>query len=156
MDLRAVLAHHEAGHVVADIVGGVGVGRVSVVHPVGGKTDVVGYTETDLAGLDADALRERLEPAVVGLLAGPFAEERYTGVYNGERAAADIHAAASLGTSCCPDGVDWATYENGLSGRARQIVNDRWSAISDLAAELADLGEMTGTQLDAFLARRLP
>lgn len=141
---------------VVDALGGVAVDGVSIVHPVGGKTDVRGYDEADLAGLDPEALRVRLEPAVVGLLAGPFAEERFTGRYDADRAAADLYAAASLGLTCLPEDVAWEDYERGLSRRARDLVHDHWSLISELAAALTALGEMTGAQVDAFLHGRMP
>lgn len=155
MSMRVTLAHHEAGHVVADLLGGIAVSSTSVIDPIGGRTDVLGCEESDLEGLEPMARRERLECAVVGLLAGPIAEEAYTGVYDAERAAADLHSAAELGFACLPDGLTWATFEQSLTLRARQLVSDRWSVIGELAAELADRGEMTEHQLATFLAARL-
>ena len=155
MSMHVILAHHEAGHVVADLLGGIEVSRTSVIDPIGGRTDVLGCEEADLEGMEPVARRERLESAVIGLLAGPIAEEAYTGVYDAERAAADLHSAAELGFACLPDGLTWATFEQGLTLRARQLVSHWWSVISELASELADRGEMTEHQLDTFFADRL-
>jgi hypothetical protein len=155
MSMRMILAHHEAAHVVADRVGGIAVSRTSVIDPIGGRTDVLGCEEAELECLAPVARRERLESAVIGLLAGPIAEEAYTGVYDTERAAADLHSAAELGFACLPDGLTWATFEQRLTLRARQLISDRWSVICELASELADRGEMTEDQLDTFLAGRL-
>lgn len=146
------LAHHEAGHVVADRLGNVVVTRVLISGSAGGRTDVDGLDEDDLNGLDNEALRQKVEPAVVALLAGPFAEEAYTGTYDAERAEVDLNKAAVLGLACLPDGTTWPAYDQVLTERARRIVADHWGTICQLAKELEQAGHMTAKDLDRFFA----
>ena len=153
-ELRAILAHHEAGHVVADFIGGVRVSRVSIDQAWGGVTVVEGLEEPDLEALTGEALTGVLEPAVVGLLAGPLAEEALTGLYDTDRAVADLESAGRLGFASVPDGVSWSDYDDELTGRARRIVADYWPIIVDLAAELVLQGEMNGEDVVRFLEPR--
>ena len=128
---------------------------MSIDEAWGGVTVVEGLEEPDLEGLTSEALTVVLEPAVIGLLAGPLAEEALTGLYDKDRAVADLKSAARLGFASVPDGASWSDYDVELTRRARQIVADHWPTILDLAAELIERGEMDGVEVAGFLAPRL-
>jgi hypothetical protein len=150
VDLLARLSHHEAGHVVADRVCGVAVKRVMVDKVQGGRTDISGFGAVDLEGLSPTECRQKLEPAMIGLLAGPYAEERLVGNFDPEMAARDLHSVASMGFDCVASLAEWPAYEAELSGRARHIVDKQWASIEDLANHLAHERRLSADELAAW------
>ena len=145
-----VVAHHEAGHVVADHLLGVEVSQVLVDPAHGGRTDVEGWDDVDVDGLSSEQRKQRLEPAMISLLAGPFAEERYAGEFDPQLAAADLHEVAALGFECVDRLDEWPAYEAELSARANAIVTDTWHDIKLLAGELERRRTMDSTDLQAW------
>lgn len=147
--LRTV-AHHEAGHVVADYLLGVEVSRVLIDPAHGGRTDVNGWDDVDIDGLSSEQRKQRLEPAMIALLAGPLSEERYAGEFDPHMAAADLHEVAAFGFECVDRLSEWPAYEAELSALAKEIVTDRWTDIRLLAQELERRRTMDSTDLQAW------
>lgn len=147
--LRAV-AHHEAGHVVVDVVLGLQIERVVIDSTHGGRTDISGWDRIDLDGLPPDECRQRLEPGMLALLAGPFAEEQYAGEFDPLVAAADLSEVAAAGYGCVERLDQWPSYEGELSERARTLVLENWEDIHQLAGTLEQRGSMDAADLDAW------
>ena len=145
-----ILAHHEAGHVVADHLLGVEVSKVMIDPALGGRTDVEGWDNIDVDGLSSEQCKQRLEPAMISLLAGPFAEERYAGEFDPELAAADLHEVAALGFECVDSLIEWPAYEAQLGARANEVISDRWRDIELLAQELVQRRTMDSTDLQEW------
>ena len=150
VEFLRTIAHHEAGHVLADHLLGVEVSRVLIDPAHGGRTDVDGWDDVDVDGLSSEQRKQRLEPAMISLLAGPFAEERYAGEFDTQMAAADLHEVAALGFERVDRLEEWPAYEAELSARANEMVTDKWHDIELLARELERRRTMDSTDLQAW------
>ena len=154
-------AHHEAGHAVITIVLGCDFKEVAV-----GPTRAECYTEGEqrfqLPRPGPDGLspedRSRVENEMVQLLAGPFAEERFTGK--------TITQAEKIGRAGIPDD-DWHKFWRcagalqsseetaALHDRSRALVKTNWDSIEAVAAALIARRVITAGEVRELISSAL-
>ena len=145
-ETRAALAHHEAGHAVVNVVGGLIVDGVTVTDAVC-HTAVVGLEDLEQAKPPRDEYRRRAEPYLIGQLAGGLAEQRYTGLV-ADSGGDDRVNAAWLGIEICPESEGLQAYLDRMSAAAATAVAANWPAIQAVAKRLAATDHLSRADLD--------
>jgi hypothetical protein len=144
----AVVAHHEAGHVVAAVALGIEVESATITPaPADGVAGrVIVPDMVDGCGVEHYADRAAM------LWAGPLAAARYQrGVDVGDAEdRAQIRRLATLAT--LGDG-EVAAFETWTRTRATVVIRDRWPAVCAVAAALVDCHELSGEQARRIVAR---
>lgn len=140
MDLRAV-AHHEAGHAVADFYHDFSVRLVTIVpdHKTAGRVELAFWPE-----VEAD--RRLAEDMLLCFACGPEAERRYLRRRNKFGAVSSDYMQGELLFRLI--GIEKPDFEFLLLDElARQYVEAHWQEIRAVAQELLDRGTLTGDEL---------
>lgn len=147
-------AYHEAGHAVASLALGRGVRRVSIVPDLAAGTLGLA-TNHGLPSFRPDVrddapTQAKAEREILILLAGPAAEERFTGRRNRAGAAGDhAAAAAALALSLCGDEDEASAFLAWLVIRGRNLIAapGQWIRVAALARALVDRRELSGAEV---------
>jgi len=134
-------AYHEAGHAVAALRLNVSVRSVSIVPTKGSLGRMAHYRKTGFSpDIDITSLRAKgvLERDAIVTLAGPAAEKRYTGRYNGHGAGSDIDRVLNLLSYACPDEKVLRAYFHYLRESAAAMMRSEhvWAQVAAVAREL--------------------
>ena len=146
---RSALAHHEAGHAVVDVAGGLVVDGV-VVSDQECRTDVVGLGYLEGEQLPGDEYRRRIEPYLIGQLAGGIAERRHTGLAT-DSGDDDRQNAAWLATKIVPESESLQHYLERMALAAEIAVTSSWLAIKAVASRLCEADQLTREELEEVI-----
>jgi hypothetical protein len=156
----ATLAHHEAGHAVAAVVRGRALLRVSIVPSESSGFGGVSFYRSFLDQIDPDSFvptrRQRaiIEDQVVISLAGPTAEELFTG----ERCRTDDGdglPAYELIELLRLGSLDEERKYFRFMDIARGLVSEHWPAIQGFAELLLECREVTGAYATELIRREI-
>jgi hypothetical protein len=148
--MRAALAHHEAGHAVVNVAGGLIVDGVTLTDDRQ-HTSVLGLDDLEEDKPGRDEYRRRAEPFLIGQLAGALAERRYTGQTE-DSGSDDRQNAAWLAIEIHPDSEDLQAYLDRMSSAAKAAVDANWKAIERVARRLIEDGRVSEADLHKLIA----
>lgn len=100
--------------------------------------------------MDEYTVRRRLEPRIIGMLAGVIAERRFTGRrHNCAGATHDLHHADDLALRCVggDPGPVFTKYHAWLWEVAKGWVESQWPQIEAVAAALIEREILTGAEI---------
>ena len=156
-ELRAT-AYHEAGHAVAAFVLRRPI-RTASIEPAEGSLGRVEHHPPGKwfqpdAGVDTRT-RNLVKRHIVGHLAGPLAEERFTGSHNETGATSDHHHAVDLASYLVDDDERLQILVDDLSSRAAELLarTDVWRAVEAVAEELVRDRLLAGREVRAVIRR---
>ncbi len=158
---REVVAFHESGHAVLQVILGVPLRYVTIVPEDGslGHTLAKGLTPSATQWLELGpsvwtptppSIRDRVERRIMSTLAGEIAQERATGTTEGSRFSTDHpvhgtviidgdwHVAVETAAAISVDNSEVDGYLEWLHARTRTFVNHRevWASVEAVAAAL--------------------
>jgi ATP-dependent Zn protease len=146
------VAHHEAGHVVADLVHGID------IHGVHLRSDgeITGQAFAGFSGskesLGEVEYRRRIESAVVSAFAGPEAEK----LFNPNAPTGPCQSDFDLARLLLQDAalVPEDSMEDSLAAlrqRAGELAGKEWHAVQTLAQKLVKVRQMSSTEIQQFV-----
>jgi hypothetical protein len=139
---RRLVAYHEAGHAVIGRVVGIPVTEVSI-NPKTLSAD--GITMTDPT---RPPFKKFSEPDVIFTLAGPVAEERFTG--KASTGAGGDNEFVRYHSKWLPQ-AKRKTARGVLKARTEQLVDEHWPEITEVAHELLRVGTVSMERIDAIM-----
>jgi hypothetical protein len=150
-------AYHEAGHAVASIWHGRGLRRVTIVPDE--RRGLLGYVEhpkrprvtfqPEWKDLDEAPFQTLVIREILVVLAGPAAEERFTGRANPDGARGDMDHVNDLAYRVCPDDDERMHFVGWLEARSRCFVHRPmvWTGIEGVARALLERPTMSGREV---------
>lgn len=159
--MTSTTAYHEAGHIVAAWVQGIGVGSATVVRngDIAGSVTLVDSDQRILVSLDEAGAwkhRMRVEKEIIVCVSGPLAQRKFSPrSMRRWHGAGDYEAAVNWASSICGSGKQIGAFITWLETRAETLLDHGWPAVCAVAEGLMRSGTLTQNEIEALLARPL-